>query len=113
MKPQIKDFFKFLEDVDGRKIPFNVKLLHFPERITKEDLHVKGNLDLWGTPIKSLPAGLTVGGWLDLWGTQITSLPDGLTVGRDLYLTGTPISKKYAIKQIRKMCPGIKGNIYT
>ena len=51
-----------------------------------------GSLDLCGTPIKSLPDGLTVGGALDLRDTPITSLPDGLTVGRRLYLCGTPIT---------------------
>ena len=52
----------------------------------------KGDLDLQGTPITSLPDGLTVGGNLDLDGTPITSLPDGLTVGGDLGLFGTPVT---------------------
>ena len=50
-----------------------------------------GSLDLSGTPIKSLPDGLTVGGALYLRETLITSLPDGLTVGGSLVLSGTPI----------------------
>ena len=53
---------------------------------------VKGDLDLRGTQITSLPDGLTVGGYLDLRGTQITSLPDGLTVGGSLDLRGTQIT---------------------
>ena len=50
------------------------------------------SLYLRGTPIASLPEGLTVGGSLDLRGTQITALPEGLTVGDSLYLRGTPIA---------------------
>ena len=48
------------------------------KRLMKEN---DGNLYLSGTPITSLPDGLTVGGWLDLSGTQITSLPDNLKIG--------------------------------
>ena len=51
-----------------------------------------GDLDLSGTPITSLPEGLTVGGWLDISRTPITSLPKGLTVAGNLYLAGTPIT---------------------
>jgi len=52
----------------------------------------KGDLDLKGTPITSLPQGLKVGGNLNLRNTPITSLPQGLTVGDDLYLSNTPIT---------------------
>ena len=52
----------------------------------------KGDLDLYGTPITSLPEGLTVGGNLDLYGTPITSLPEGLEVGGSLNLRNTPIT---------------------
>jgi hypothetical protein len=41
----------------------------------------KGNLNLSGTPIKSLPGGLRVEGSLNLHNTSITSLPDNLNVG--------------------------------
>ena len=53
-----------------------------------------GDLDLSGTPIQSLPEGLTVGGGLYLSGTQIQSLPEGLTVGGWLDLSGTQILDK-------------------
>jgi len=53
-----------------------------------------------------------VGGNLYLGDTQITSLPEGLSVGGDLYLNGTLLSKTHAGKQIRKMAPGVKGDIY-
>jgi len=70
-----------------------------------------GDLDLRGTSIQSLPAGLRVDGDLDLRGTPIQSLPAGLRVGGDLYLSGTPIAKKYSRVQLKKMCPGVKGSI--
>ena len=54
--------------------------------------YYRGNLDLNGTGITSLPEGLTVGGSLYLYGTGITSLPEGLTVGSDLDLYGTGIT---------------------
>ena len=52
----------------------------------------KGDLDLYRTPIKSLPPDLKVGGNLYLGGTKITSLPSGLSVGSDLNLYNTPIT---------------------
>jgi hypothetical protein len=56
-------------------------------------LSVKGNLNLYGTPITSLPSGLSVGGGLDLsYCKKLTSLPSGLTVGGYLNLSGTPIT---------------------
>jgi hypothetical protein len=57
-----------------------------------KNLHVRGYLFLSGTPITSLPEGLSVGGSLDLSDTAITSLPEGLSVGGDLGLSGTPIT---------------------
>ena len=72
----------------------------------------KGDLDLSGTPITSLPQGLTVGGYLNLSNTSITSLPQGLKVDDGLYLRDTPISKNNKIQQIRQMVPGVKGSIY-
>ena len=52
-------------------------------------------------------------GNLDLNNTPITSLPKGLTVGGGLYLSGTPLSKQYTKEQIKQMCPGVLGGIYT
>jgi hypothetical protein len=72
----------------------------------------KGNLDLTGTPIQSLPPGLKVGGDLYLDGTSIQSLPPGLKVGGNLYLRYTPISKNYTKEEIRKMVPGVEGHIF-
>ena len=115
--------FKFIEDKKDIKVPFEAKLFHAPEAITKEDLDVKGDLDISDTQITSLPDNLKVGGYLglvntkitslpnnlevgeDLWlaNTLITFLPNGLKVGGDLYLNNTPLSKKYTEEEIRKM----------
>jgi len=52
----------------------------------------KGDLNLYGVPITSLPSGLSVGGYLNLGNTKITSLPSGLSVGGDLNLGDTSIT---------------------
>jgi hypothetical protein len=52
----------------------------------------KGDLDLYGAPITSLPSGLSVGGYLNLANSKITSLPSDLSVGGNLYLGNTPIT---------------------
>ena len=72
----------------------------------------EGNLDLRGTPITSLPQGLTVGGSLHLDNTSITSIPQDLEVGGSLDLNNTPIAKKYTEEQIKQMVPNLKGRIY-
>ena len=52
-------------------------------------------------------------GNLDLYGTTITSLPNDLKVGGYLDLMHTPLAKKYTKQQfIRKIAPGVKGDIY-
>ena len=55
--------------------------------ITKDNLSVRGSLDLSDTPITGLPDNLSVGGNLYLIGTQITELPDNLNVGGEIYRT--------------------------
>ena len=59
-----------------------------------------GELYLRGTPITTLPEGLTVGGSLDLRGTPITTLPEGLTVGGWLNLRGTGITGPAKYKKL-------------
>ena len=55
--------------------------------------YYRGNLDLHGTSITSLPDGLVVDGNLDLEDcTGITSLPNDLAVGGLLDLSGTGIT---------------------
>ena len=53
---------------------------------------IKGNLNLSGISITSLPAGLQVGGNLTLYGSSITSLPADLQVGGNLNLSYTKIT---------------------
>ena len=77
-----------------------------------DNLKIGGSLNLFKTAITSLPDNLEVGGNLILHGTKITSLPDNLKVEGNISLTETPMSKKYTEKQIQKMAPGIKGDIY-
>jgi len=128
----IVKLFRFIESKYPQyRMPLALKLLHFPDTITKDDLNVDGSLYLSGTQIQSLsaglrvggylslrntqiqslPADLQVGGYLDLSGTQIQSLPADLRVGGNLFLSGTPISKKYTESEIRKMVD-VDGNVY-
>ena len=95
---------------DGSKGDLN--LFNTPTTSLPDNLKVEGSLDLTNTKIISLPDNLQVGGDLDLYGTPITSLPDGLKVEGNLRLNNTPLSKKYSEEEIRKMVPGVKGNIY-
>ena len=64
---------------------------------------VGGNLDLGDTLIKSLGNLTSVGGDLGLYGTPIESLGNLTSVGGELDLLGTPLSTMYSEKQIRQM----------
>jgi len=87
----LKNIFKFLEDEGEHRTPFKWKLENnIP--FSKEELEVDGDLDLYGSKIKSLPEGLKVGGHLSLFHSKnIESLPEGLQVGENLYLDHTTI----------------------
>jgi len=91
MKKHIAQFFKFLQDKEGKPAPLKLKLLD-PKTFgtpTKEELNVKGSLDLSKTNIKELPQGLEVGGSLGLEDcTLLKELPQGLQVGGSLGLGG-------------------------
>lgn len=122
---QIQQYIK-----DGSK--GNLDLRNTPITSLPNNLKVEGGLFLGGTKITFLPNNLKVGGSLFSSDTEITSLPNGLQVGRNLYLSNTlitslpdnlqvggelhlnntPLSKKYTKEEIRKMVPGVKGNIY-
>ena len=115
---------------DGSK--GNLILSSTPITSLPDNLQVGGDLGLYGTPITSLPNNLKVGGNLFLENIKLTSLPDNLQVGESLWLRNTPItslpgnlkvggsldlrntplSEKYSEEEIRKMVPGVKGNIY-
>ena len=132
-KETLKRIFNFLEEKGEHIIPLPVKIkLAMP--IAKEELNVKGDLDLRSFIIKSLPKGLKIDGELDLNRSEITSLPRGLIVGGDLNLhmckniTSLPeglkvggdiiikrtLLEEYSDNQLREMIkPGfIKGEIF-
>ena len=132
---QLKRIFDFLENQENKIHKDRDKFiwkLKFNENLTKEELNVKGDLNLISTKITSLPKGLKVFGYLDLsyseikslpeglevsgelnlTDTELTSLPKGLKVGGNLDTTYTPLTK-YTDQELRKMVkPGfIKGEI--
>ena len=88
-------------------------LLYTPITSLPDNLNVGGSLNLAYTSITSLPNNLNVNGNLNLGNTPITSLPNNLNVNGYINLENTPISKKYSIYQLKRMLPGITGNIYT
>ena len=88
-KEALKKIMHFLEREDN-KSSVKWKLLN-NEPLTEEDLDVKGDLDLDGSEIRTLPEGLKVGGYLSLAGTKITSLPKDLQVNGFLSLAQSDI----------------------
>ena len=115
VKETLKRIFDFLEEKENKihkdKDKFIWKL-KFNETLTKEELNVKGDLDLEFAKITSLPEGLKVGGALDLRFTKVTSLPKGLEVDTFLVVSNTKLTK-YSDEELREMVkPGfIKGRI--
>ena len=81
------NFFKFLQDKKGIRVPGKVRLLDPDYVIDVEDFEDKnGNVILNYMPVTSLPDNLTVKRRLSLASTSIKSLPNNLTVGGDLNL---------------------------
>ena len=76
-KETLKRIFQFLEEKEEHSAPLLWKHKNNMP-ITKEDLNVKGDLNLENSPITSLPDGLKVEGDLMLTFSKITSLPEGL-----------------------------------
>ncbi len=72
-------------EFEGNLNLFNSPITSLPDNIT-----VGGNLNLYDcTSLKSLPDNLSVGGNLNLYGcTSLKSLPDNLSVGGNLDLYG-------------------------
>ena len=101
-KETLKNIFNFLEKNDNIKTPLMVKFMsEMP--LTKEELNVKGNLNLQFSKITSLPEGLKVGGNLHLEHcTNLTSLPEGLKVGWELSIKGSKL-EKYTDDELREM----------
>ncbi len=108
----ILSFFRFLKEKRGKNIPFVYRLLHEADTLTKDELIVRGDLDLSGMHIQTLPEGLlivgdldlkdavilgnlppmTVRGSLELQGSNIMTLPEGLKVGKFLDIADTPLA---------------------
>ena len=87
----LKRIFDFLEEKGEHNAPIEWKLINnIP--LTKEELNVKGVLDLRFSSITSLPEGLEVGDDLYLHYSKITSLPKGLIVRGNLYLSSSNIT---------------------
>jgi hypothetical protein len=70
---------------------------------------IDGDLDLYGTKIKSLGNLESVGSFLDLGGTKIESLGNLKKVGGYLNFKNTPLSQMYSEKEIRRMIH-VRGN---
>jgi hypothetical protein len=117
MKPHIKQFFKFLENKEGKGIPFKVKVLNPKDfKLTPKDLNIKGHLDFREYEydlsddeirfLNSLPDNLTVGKNLYLDDSPIKSLPNNLTVKGDLSLTFTDIEIDFIPNNLK-----VRGNL--
>ena len=112
-KEALKRIFDFLEEKGEHNAPFRWKIIN-NKPITKEDLKVGGDLNLFKSKITSLPKGLKVGGKLILsYCENISSLPEGLIVRGNLYVRGTEL-QKYSEEELREMIrPGfIDGEIF-
>ena len=90
-KETLKKIFDFLEKNDNKRKPLMWKLKNNIPITEKDDLIVKGSLDLSSSNISSLPKGLEVKGGLSLYESEIISLPEGLKVGGDLDLRNSYI----------------------
>ena len=90
-KETIKKIFDFLEENGEHNAPLMWKLQNNIPITEKDDLIVKGSLDLSSSNITSLPKGLEVKGGLSLYESEIISLPEGLKVGVDLDLRNSYI----------------------
>jgi hypothetical protein len=90
-KETLKKIFDFLEKNDNKRKPLMWKLKNNIPITEKDDLIVKGSLDLSSSNITSLPKGLEVKGGLSLYESEIISLPEGLKVGGDLDLRNSYI----------------------
>ena len=140
MKAHVVKFLQFLEDKEGKNVPLLVKLLNQDKfTFTKNELIVKGDLNLADTNVTSLPDGLQVdwnlnltgcayldvlpnelkvGGVLYLIGcTSLKSLPLGLKIGGSLYLRKTSLAELYNADEIRAMIEAkggyVKWSIYV
>jgi hypothetical protein len=86
-------YLEVINDPDDSPDLYTLKLEDYShESLPPELTHVKGDLNLMGAKIKSLPDGFKVDGTLFLNSSDIESLPNGLIVVGSLILESTPIS---------------------
>lgn len=86
-------YLEVINDPDDAPDWYTLKLEDYPhESLPPELMHVKGDLNLMGAKIKSLPDGFKVDGTLFLNSSSIETLPNGLIVVGSLILESTPIS---------------------
>ena len=113
---EIETINNMINSPNKTDILFVIEILNIHNKLKYGEINVKSDLNLYNTPITSLPDNLKVGGDLYLRNTKITSLPDNLKVGGVLDLGNTPITKKYTKGQIEQMIEdnggNVKGNIY-
>jgi hypothetical protein len=82
----------------------NLYLSRYEDNLTWIEglVSISGNLDLFGTKIKSLDNLQSVDGYLDIKGTQIKSFGNLQSVGGNLFLNEY-FSEKYTDEEIRSM----------
>ena len=104
---------KFLESKGNPpfSIGGNLDLYGTPIKTLGNLISVGGDLDLYSTSIESLGNLTSVGGWLDLKNTPIESLGNLQSVGGYLDLEYAPLSNKYTEEDIRQMVD-VVGEIY-
>lgn len=75
---------ELVTDVDLENMPIEFKIAFFPDKLTKEELYIDGNLQFgehtWND-VKTLPKNLRIKNSLNIKYTKIKVLPDGLRVG--------------------------------
>ena len=127
----LETVFEFIKEKRGYDIPIMYKLLNgLP--LTDDELEVEDALDLYDTPIESLPDNLdvsfyvmltkskikklpnnlTVGWYLDIEDTMISEIPENLFVGGDFILINTPLAEKYDSDEIYELVIKKGGKIY-
>lgn len=115
-----------LEGTNIKRLPNGLKVVRGDLNLTNsqiellpDNLTVEGSLRLEHTPIRVLPKGLEVRVVLWARDSQIEFIPNDLKVEHRLYLGNTPLvellrekhSRQYARIKLKKMFPGVKGNI--
>ena len=112
----IDNVFEFIKNKRGYEYPFKYKLINgIP--LSKDELNVKGDLDLYDMNYHTLPNDLTVKGDLLLADSSFRDIPNNLKVRGNLNLLRTPISYEYIDTKIKKMIKDkggyVRGDIYT